>query len=74
MYIFSFHRWFRERHEQLIPLEKSPVWERAVLLGGGLLSIRNVHREDAGRFVCYLNNTAGEEALHFTLIVTGTYL
>ncbi|XP_068620593.1 cell adhesion molecule Dscam1 [Battus philenor] len=64
------YRWFREHHEQLVALEKSAVWARTTLLGGGLLSIREVRREDAGRFVCYLNNTAGEEASHFTLVVT----
>ncbi|CAK1584556.1 unnamed protein product [Parnassius mnemosyne] len=64
------YRWFREHHDQLIPIKKSPIRDRSVLLGGGLLGINDVHREDAGRFVCYLNNSAGEEALHFTLIIT----
>lgn len=65
-------RWFREHHDTLVPIEKSPLWPRVRLLGGGLLSIADVRREDAGRLVCWLNNTAGSESVHFTLLVTGT--
>ncbi|KAG7301434.1 hypothetical protein JYU34_014381 [Plutella xylostella] len=65
------YRWFREHRETLTPLEDSSTWPRASILGGGgLLRIRGVRREDAGRFVCWLNNTAGGEAVHFTLSVT----
>ncbi|KAL4715024.1 hypothetical protein ACJJTC_003175, partial [Scirpophaga incertulas] len=64
------YRWFREHHEQLTPIEKSSVWPRARLFGGGLLRIQDVQREDAGRFVCWLNNTVGGESVHFTLVVT----
>nr|XP_049701279.1 Down syndrome cell adhesion molecule-like protein Dscam2 isoform X20 [Helicoverpa armigera] len=64
------YRWFREHHEELIPIEKTSLWSRARLLGSGLLSLQAVRREDAGRFVCWLNNTVGGESMHFTLIVT----
>ncbi|XP_031765665.1 cell adhesion molecule Dscam2 isoform X2 [Galleria mellonella] len=64
------YRWFRDHQEQLIPIEKTPMWERVRLLGGGLLSIQRVRREDSGRFVCWLNNTVGGESVHFSLIVT----
>ncbi|RVE48303.1 hypothetical protein evm_007054, partial [Chilo suppressalis] len=64
------YRWFRDHHEQLVPIEKSTIWPRIRLFGGGLLSISAVRREDLGRFVCWLNNTVGGESVHFTLIVT----
>ncbi|XP_026321143.1 Down syndrome cell adhesion molecule-like protein Dscam2 isoform X3 [Hyposmocoma kahamanoa] len=64
------YRWFREHHDQLTPIEKTSLWQRAHLVSGGLLSIEPVHREDAGRFVCWLNNTVGGEAVHFMLFVT----
>ncbi|XP_063830982.1 cell adhesion molecule Dscam2 [Ostrinia nubilalis] len=64
------YRWFRDHHEQLVAIEKTSLWERARLLGGGLLSIQAVRREDAGRLVCWLKNTAGGESVHFTVIVT----
>ncbi|XP_049876722.1 Down syndrome cell adhesion molecule-like protein Dscam2 isoform X5 [Pectinophora gossypiella] len=64
------YRWFREHHEQLTPIEKTSLWQRASLLGSGLLSIEAVRRDDAGRLVCWLNNTVGGEAVHFTLLVT----
>ncbi|CAG9795734.1 unnamed protein product [Diatraea saccharalis] len=51
-------------------LEKSSTWPRVKLFGGGLLSISGIRREDAGRFVCWLNNTVGGESVHFTVIVT----
>ncbi|CAH4030501.1 unnamed protein product [Pieris brassicae] len=62
-------RWFREHHEQLIPIEKSGLWPR-MRTQRGLLHIKSVQREDGGRFVCWLNNTAGTESVHFTLLVT----
>ncbi|XP_037873453.1 cell adhesion molecule Dscam2 isoform X2 [Bombyx mori] len=64
------YRWFFEHHEQLTPIEETTLWKRARLLDEGLLSIQKVRREDAGRFVCWLNNTVGSESVHFTLIVT----
>ncbi|XP_063540746.1 cell adhesion molecule Dscam2 [Cydia strobilella] len=63
------YRWFREHREQLTPIEQTPLWSRAHLQGG-LLSVRGVRREDAGRLVCWLNNTAGGESVHFSLAVT----
>ncbi|XP_041984481.1 Down syndrome cell adhesion molecule-like protein Dscam2 isoform X2 [Aricia agestis] len=63
------YRWFREHHEQLTPIEQTALWPRATLVGG-LLTVARVSREDAGRFVCWLNNTAGGESAHFTLLVT----
>ncbi|XP_069361354.1 cell adhesion molecule Dscam1 isoform X3 [Maniola hyperantus] len=63
------YRWFREHHELLVPIEKTSLWPRATILGG-LLSIQKLQREDAGRFICWLNNTAGGESAHFTIIVT----
>ncbi|KAJ0174157.1 hypothetical protein K1T71_010303 [Dendrolimus kikuchii] len=64
------YRWFREHREQLVPIEKTSSWKRVRLFDGGLLRIEDVRKEDAGRFVCWLNNTVGSESVHFTLTVT----
>ncbi|VVC97977.1 unnamed protein product [Leptidea sinapis] len=64
------YRWFREHRDELIPIEKSEMWPRVQVLGG-LLSIRGVGTEDGGRFVCWFNNSAGSESVHFTLITAG---
>ncbi|XP_063366960.1 cell adhesion molecule Dscam2 [Cydia amplana] len=63
------YRWFREHREHLTPIEQTPLWARAHVQGG-LLSVRGVRREDAGRLVCWLNNTVGGESVHFSLAVT----
>ncbi|XP_073953751.1 Down syndrome cell adhesion molecule 4 isoform X2 [Choristoneura fumiferana] len=63
------YRWFREHRDQLTPIEQTAMWARA-RIDGGLLSVRGARREDAGRLVCWLNNTAGGESVHFTLTVT----
>jgi hypothetical protein len=61
-------RWFREDREQLSPII---VGERMSVLAAGLLHISKVRLEDMGLFLCWVNNSAGEETVQVTLTVTG---
>ncbi|GBP58825.1 Roundabout homolog 2 [Eumeta japonica] len=63
-------RWYREVSGKLIPLEASALAQRAQLLAGGLLRLRGLRREDSAHLVCWLNNTVGGEAVHYSIAVT----
>lgn len=64
-------RWFREEREQLSPV---PLGERVTLLSAGLLRIGKVRLDDRGKYLCWVNNSAGEETVQVTLTVTGNGL
>jgi hypothetical protein len=64
-------RWFREDREQLSPIS---VGERVSVLAAGLLRISKVRLEDMGKYLCWVNNSAGEETVQVTLTVTGMSL
>lgn len=66
--ITTFHRWFREEREQLSPVS---IGDRISLLSAGLLKISKVHLDDKGKYLCWVNNSAGEETVQVTLTVTG---
>lgn len=63
-------RWFREEREQLSPVT---LGERVSLLAAGLLRIGKVRLDDRGKYLCWVNNSAGEETVQVTLTVTGQY-
>jgi hypothetical protein len=64
-------RWFREDREQLSPIN---VGERVSVLAAGLLRINKVRLDDMGKYLCWVNNSAGEETVQVTLTVTGVVL
>jgi hypothetical protein len=41
------------------------------VLAAGLLRITKVRLEDMGKYLCWVNNSAGEETVQVTLTVTG---
>lgn len=53
----------------------SPVTlgERVSLLTAGLMRIAKVRLDDRGKYLCWVNNSAGEETIQVTLTVTGQY-
>lgn len=61
------YRWFKDDHDQLAPI---PLSDRISLVSAGLLRIGKVRLEDRGKYMCWVNNTAGEETVQVTLTVT----
>ncbi|GLH07043.1 Down syndrome cell adhesion molecule-like protein Dscam2 [Gryllus bimaculatus] len=61
--------WFREEREQLTPVGAS---ERVRVLAAGLLRIGKVRLEDGGKYLCWVNNSAGEETVQVALAVTAS--
>ncbi|XP_022215405.2 Down syndrome cell adhesion molecule-like protein Dscam2 isoform X3 [Drosophila obscura] len=61
------YRWFKEENEQLLPLQLS---ERITIVSAGLLKITKARLEDSGKYLCWVNNTAGEETIQVSLTVT----
>uniref|UniRef100_A0A1B0GF88 Down syndrome cell adhesion molecule-like protein Dscam2 n=1 Tax=Glossina morsitans morsitans TaxID=37546 RepID=A0A1B0GF88_GLOMM len=59
--------WFKEENEQLLPLQLS---ERITIVSAGLLKIIKARLEDSGKYLCWVNNTAGEETIQVSLTVT----
>ncbi|XP_050296010.1 cell adhesion molecule Dscam2 isoform X2 [Anthonomus grandis grandis] len=59
--------WKKEIDGQMIPVA---LGERNMLLSAGLLRISKVRLEDKGVYVCFANNSAGEESVRITLEVT----
>nr|CAD7430006.1 unnamed protein product [Timema monikensis] len=62
------YRWFREDRDQLLAVN---VGERVNVLAAGLLRIAKVRLEDKGKYLCWVNNSAGEETVQVTLTVSG---
>jgi hypothetical protein len=46
------------------------VSERVALIAPGLLRIAKVRLEDRGKYLCWVNNSAGEETVQVALAVT----
>ncbi|XP_068083883.1 cell adhesion molecule Dscam1 [Anabrus simplex] len=63
------YRWFREDREQLLAVT---VGERVSVIAAGLLRISKVRLEDRGKYLCWVNNSAGEETVQVTLTVTAS--
>lgn len=61
------YRWFKEENEQLLPLQMS---DRISMISAGLLKLTKVRLEDSGKYLCWVNNSAGEETIQVTLTVT----
>lgn len=61
-------RWFKEENEQLTPIKFN---ERIFIVSGGLLKISKAKIEDSGKYLCWVNNTAGEETIEVLLTITG---
>ncbi|XP_059483764.1 cell adhesion molecule Dscam2 [Neocloeon triangulifer] len=61
------YRWYREDREQLLPIAVS---ERLNLVAPGLLRISKIRLEDRGKYLCWVNNSAGEETVQVALTVT----
>ncbi|XP_065077714.1 cell adhesion molecule Dscam1 isoform X2 [Ochlerotatus camptorhynchus] len=61
------YRWFKEVKDQIIPLQLN---ERISIVSAGLLKISKSRLEDSGKYLCWVNNTAGEETIQVTLTVT----
>ncbi|XP_060519429.1 cell adhesion molecule Dscam2 isoform X3 [Cylas formicarius] len=59
--------WKREIQGQMVPVA---LGERAIMLSAGLLRISKVRLEDRGVYVCFANNSAGEESVRITLEIT----
>lgn len=64
-------RWFKDQNEQLQPLQLN---DRITIISAGLLKIMKARLEDSGKYLCWVNNTAGEETIQVTLTVTGKYM
>jgi len=60
-------RWFRQDHHQLHPV---PETDDRIYRVSECLIIQHAEDEDAGRWVCVANNTAGVERVDVTLHVT----
>ncbi|CAG2053659.1 unnamed protein product [Timema podura] len=54
------YRWFREDRDQLLAVN---VGERVSVLAAGLLRVAKVRLEDKGKYLCWVNNSAGEETV-----------
>ncbi|XP_066154117.1 cell adhesion molecule Dscam1 isoform X2 [Euwallacea fornicatus] len=61
--------WKKEEEGQMAPV---PLGERVALLTAGLLRISKIRLEDGGVYVCFANNSAGEESVRVTLEVTSS--
>ncbi|XP_049816620.1 Down syndrome cell adhesion molecule-like protein Dscam2 [Schistocerca nitens] len=61
------YRWFREDNDQLQPMA---VGDRVSVLAAGLMRISKIRLEDQGKYLCWVNNSAGEETVQVTLTVT----
>ncbi|XP_061500110.1 cell adhesion molecule Dscam2 isoform X1 [Anopheles gambiae] len=61
------YRWFKEVKDQIMPL---PLNERISIVSAGLLKIAKARLEDSGKYLCWVNNTAGEETIQVSLTVT----
>ncbi|CAH1168788.1 unnamed protein product [Phyllotreta striolata] len=59
--------WKRELQGQSVPVA---LGERLTILSAGLLRISKVRLEDRGVYICFANNSAGEESVRVTLEVT----
>nr|XP_023018250.1 Down syndrome cell adhesion molecule-like protein Dscam2 [Leptinotarsa decemlineata] len=59
--------WKRELQGQSVPVA---LGERLAILSAGLLRISKVRLEDRGVYVCFANNSAGEESVRVTLEIT----
>ena len=62
-----FFRWFRQEHHQLHAL---PEMDDRIYRVGECLIVQHAEDDDAGRWVCVANNTAGVERVDVTLHVT----
>jgi len=60
-------RWFRQDHHQLHPV---PETDDRIYKVGECLIIQHAEDDDAGRWVCVANNTAGVERVDVNLHVT----
>lgn len=61
------YRWFKEIQGQLQTL---PLNDRIYVISDGLLKISKVKLEDSGKYLCLVNNSAGEESFQISLTVT----
>lgn len=61
------YKWFKEINDQLLPLTLN---ERIYVISDGLLKISKVKLEDSGKYLCFVNNSAGEETIQISLTVT----
>ncbi|XP_055679736.1 cell adhesion molecule Dscam2 isoform X1 [Lutzomyia longipalpis] len=61
------YRWFKEENEQLLPVQFS---DRITILSAGLLKIHKARLEDTGKYLCWVNNSAGEETIQVMLTVS----
>ncbi|KAK9708583.1 Immunoglobulin I-set domain [Popillia japonica] len=59
--------WKRELQGQTVPVA---LGERLSTIASGLLKISKVRLEDRGVYICYANNSAGEETARITLEIT----
>lgn len=60
-------KWFKEFDDQLLPLSLN---DRIYVISDGLLKISKVKLEDSGKYLCWVNNSAGEETIQISLTVT----
>lgn len=63
------YKWFKEIDDQLLPLTLN---DRIYVISDGLLKISKIKLEDTGKFLCWVNNSAGEETIQITLTVTAS--
>ncbi len=63
------YKWFKEMDDQLVPLTLN---DRVFVISNGLLKISKVKLEDSGKYLCWVNNSAGEETIQITLTVTAS--
>ena len=63
------YKWFKEIYDQLLPLTLS---DRIYVISDGLLKISKIKLEDSGKYLCWVNNSAGEETIQITLTVTAS--
>lgn len=63
------YKWFKEIYDQLLPLSMN---DRVYVISDGLLKISKIKLEDSGKYLCWVNNSAGEETIQITLTVTAS--
>lgn len=62
------YRWYKENGDILKPLARDP---RLSVPIAGLLKIEKIRLDDDGKYVCILNNSAGEETVRHSVFVSG---
>ncbi|KAI5693336.1 hypothetical protein M8J75_013991 [Diaphorina citri] len=67
---YSWYREIREDRTNLKSLDLTNPRYKILVDNAGLLKISNVRLEDEGKYLCWINNTVGEDTIQITLSIT----